>query len=220
MSPFNSGINADDEIVRRKSMRKITRFLLAALLGLTLPFGLLQADVGKIAEKCDECHGEGGNSTDGEVPNIAGMSAIYLGDTLTAYVEGDRKGVKYTPDGGEESDMEEVAAKLSEGDISAIAEHYAAKTFKVHVQDVDADMAKKGRKIFDKNCDKCHGDGGSVADDDAGLLLGQWKPYLEKQFRLFEDGTRAMTKKMKKKFDKLSDQDKAEILEYLAGGKL
>ncbi|MEJ2453243.1 MAG: c-type cytochrome [Candidatus Thiodiazotropha sp.] len=201
-------------------MKIVIRLSLATCFVFALPLGLVQADVGAIAEKCEKCHGDGGNSTDGEVPSIAGMSTIYLDDTLNAYVDGDRKGVKYTPEGGEESDMEEVANKLSADDITAIAEYYAGKTFKVQAQDVDSGMAAEGRKIFDKNCDKCHDEGGSVADDDAGLLLGQWKPYLEKQFSLFADGTRIMTKKMKKKFNKLSDDDKAKIIEYLAGGKL
>jgi cytochrome subunit of sulfide dehydrogenase len=200
-------------------MNKISTLSIATLFGFALPLGLAQADVDSIAKKCNECHGENGNSTDGEVPNIAGMSAIYLSDTLTAYVEGDRKGVKYKPEGGEESDMEEVAAKLSEDDIKAIAEYYAGKPFKMHEQSVDSAMAAAGRKTFEKKCEKCHDEGGTVPDDDAGLLLGQWKPYLKKQFDLFDEGTRIMPKKMKKKFKKLSDEDKANILEYLASGK-
>ncbi len=200
-------------------MKMITSLTCAALLGLTLPAGALLADVQSLADKCDKCHGADGNSEDGKVPSIAGMSAIYISDTLNAYVSGDRQGVKYKPREGDESDMEEVASKLSEDDIGAISEHYAGKTFQVQAQKVDAAMAAKGKKTFDKSCDKCHEDGGSVADDDAGLLLGQWKPYLEEQFQLFADGSRTMGKKMKKKFNALSDEEKANILEFLAGGK-
>lgn len=200
-------------------MKKMTMLSFAALICLALPFGIAQADVQAMADKCDNCHGKDGNSEDGKVPNIAGMSAVYISDTLNAYIDGDRKGVKYKPKDGEESDMEEVAGKLSEDDISAISDHYAGKTFKVHEQEFDAAMAAKGKKTFDKNCDKCHSEGGTVADDDAGILMGQWKPYMKEQFTLFDDGTRIMTKKMRKKFEKLDDEEKANILEYLASGK-
>lgn len=200
-------------------MNKMTVLSFAALISLAMPFGIAQADVQAMADKCDNCHGKGGNSDDGKVPNIAGMSVTYLTDTLNAYIAGDRKGVKYKPKDGDESDMEEVAKKLSEEDIEALVNHYAGMKFTVHVQEVDAGKAAKGKKKFDKDCEKCHSEFGTVADDDAGILLGQWKPYLEEQFTLFTDGTRTMSKKMKKKFEKLDDEDKAEIIEFLAGGK-
>jgi len=200
-------------------MKKMTALSLAGLVGLALHFGIAQADVQALADKCDNCHGKDGNSDDVKVPNIAGMSAVYISDTLKAYVSGDRIGVKYKPKDGEESDMEKVAGKLSDEEINDISDHYAAKTFNVHVQEVDAAMAAKGKKKFDKQCDKCHSEGGTVADDDAGILMGQWKHYLKEQFTLFDDGTRLMTKKMRKKFEKLDDEEKANILEYLASGK-
>jgi cytochrome subunit of sulfide dehydrogenase len=200
-------------------MKKFTVLSFGALISLALPLGIAQADVQAMADKCENCHGKGGNSDDGKVPNIAGMSAIYLTDTLNAYVAGDRKGVKYKPKDGDESDMEEVAKKLSEADIDALAKHYAGQEFIPHIQEVDAAKAALGKKKFDKNCEKCHSEFGSVADDDAGILLGQWKPYLKEQFDLFSDGSRTMSKKMKKKFEKLDDEEKASIIEFLASGK-
>jgi sulfide dehydrogenase cytochrome subunit len=200
-------------------MKKMSLLPLVAIMTFATPFHSALADVQALADKCDACHGEGGNSEDEKVPNIAGMSTVFLGDTLSAYASGDRKGVKYKPKDGEESDMNEIAEKLSEEEISAIAEYYAGKKFAMHVQEVDAELADKGKKKFDKECDKCHSEGGTVADDDASLLLGQWKHYLKEQFSMFGDGSRTMPKKMQKKFDKLDDDDKASILEYLAGGK-
>jgi len=200
-------------------MKKPNLLPLAALVIFATPFHGAMADVQTLADQCDACHGQGGNSEDEKVPNIAGMSAVFLSDTLTAYASGDRKGVKYRPRDGEESDMNEVAKKLSEEDITAISTHYAGKTFAVHMQEVDAELAAKGRKKFDKACDKCHSEGGTVADDDASLLMGQWKHYLKEQFAMFKDGSRIMPKKMKKKFSKLDDDEIASILEYLASGK-
>jgi len=147
------------------------------------------------------------------------MSATFLSDTLTAYASDERKGVKYKPKDGDESDMNAVAKELSEEDIARISEHYASNEFAPHIQEVDVDLAAKGRKKFDKDCSKCHSEGGTVADDDASILMGQWKHYLEEQFGMFGDGSRIMPKKMKKKFDKLQEDDIAGIVEYLAGGR-
>ena len=83
---------------------------------------------------------------------------------------------------------------------------------------MDAALAAKGKSAFDDSCDKCHSEGGSVAGDDAGLIAGQGKPYLEAQFKQFDDGSRSMPKKMKKKYEALSGEDKAAIIEFLAGG--
>jgi cytochrome subunit of sulfide dehydrogenase len=214
--PLLNGIGQNQGRVK---MKKMTALSFAALIGIALPFGIAQADTKALADKCDNCHGKDGNSEDAKVPNIAGMSAVYISDTLKAYLSGDRIGVKYKPKNGEESDMEKVANKLSDDEINDISDYYAGKTFQVHAQEFDAAMAAKGKKKFDKECDKCHSEGGTVADDDAGILMGQWKPYLQEQFKLFGDGTRLMTKKMRKKFEKLNDEEKADILEYLASGK-
>ena len=200
-------------------MKRIALLSFAVLVSFWLPFSSSQADVQVLADKCEQCHGKDGNSNDGKVPNIAGMSVIYLTDTLNAYLSGDRKGVKYTPKEGDESDMEEVTKQLSAEDIDTLAKHYASKHFVVHVQEVDAAMAARGKKLFKKKCEKCHSESGSEADDDAGILLGQWRPYIKKQFTLFSDGTRIIPKKMKKKFAKLNHEEKADIIEFLASGQ-
>lgn len=170
-------------------------------------------------DECDNCHGKDGISEDGKVPTIAGMSAQYIIDTFTGYLSGDRPAIKYKPSSGDETDMAEVARKLSEKDIQKLADFYAGKPFKVSEQPFNADMAAKGKEVFDKQCEKCHTEGGAVAADDAGILLGQWKPYLVEQFELYSSGDRVMSKKMKKKYEKVSEEDIANMIEFLASGK-
>jgi len=192
---------------------------MVCLLGAAVSFGSAQAGTDELVKNCETCHGAGGNGDDLKVPNIAGMSEVYLNDTMTAYKSGDRPaGSKYKPKDGEESDMAMVAKKLSEGDIEAVAAHFAGQTFRPHAQQVDAALAAKGKAAFDEGCEKCHSEGGSVAADDAGVIAGQGKPYLEEQFKMYDDGLRPMPKKMKKKFEALSGDDKAAIIEFLAGG--
>jgi sulfide dehydrogenase cytochrome subunit len=199
-------------------MKKTIVLSLAGLISVAVPFATLQAGSDDMAAKCDNCHGKDGRSEDAKVPSIGGMSENYLHDTMMAYQSGDRPGVKYKPKSGDESDMNAVAKKLSESDISELAHHYADESFVPHPQSVDAAQAAKGKKVFDKHCEKCHSEGGSVADDDAGILAGQWKPYLEEQFKMFAEGARPMPKKMEKKFKKVDEGELAAIVEFLAGG--
>jgi sulfide dehydrogenase cytochrome subunit len=199
-------------------MKKTIVLSLAGLMSVAVPFATLQAGSDDLADKCDACHGKDGGSEDSKVPSIGGMSEYYLHDTMMAYRSGDRPGVKYKPKSGEETDMNAVAKKLSEGDINALASHYADESFVPHPQSVDAAQAAKGKKVFEKYCEKCHSEGGSVADDDAGILAGQWKPYLEEQFKMFNEGTRPMPRKMEKKLKKVDEGDQAAIVEFLAGG--
>jgi len=195
------------------------------LILVSLSFGLLgalpvsvMADGAAIAkDKCADCHGNDGNSSDEKVPSIAGFSIDAIIDTMDTYKSGDRKGDKYTPEGGSETDMGEITKDLSDEDIDALADYYSTQEFKPQKQTVDAKLAKKGAKVHKKSCEKCHSDGGSNADDDAAILAGQWMAYTKKEFEKFSSGDRSMPKKMKKKFKKLSDDDKDALIHYYAG---
>lgn len=73
--------------------------------------------------------------------------------------------------------MQTVAEKLSENDI----EFYSSKTFKPLKQKFDPSLVKKGKGKHRKMCEKCHTEGGIKADDDATILAGQGRSYLEAQ---------------------------------------
>jgi sulfide dehydrogenase cytochrome subunit len=187
------------------------------LLALGLSSATFAGDVAKLAHECDECHGKNGNSEHPEVPNIAGFSVTYLHDTLMDYKSGERPGVKFKEEDGEEKDMNEETKDLSEEDINALAEHYAKQTFKSHAgeQKTDPKLVAKGEKLFKRSCKKCHADYGTDPEDDAGILGGQWMTYLEHQFKMFHDGDREMPKKMRKKFKKLDEADYQAIIHAL-----
>ena len=192
-------------------MKKTPGFVLlacSALFGLSLASGARAADIAKLTESCANCHGKEGASTESEVPIIGGVSAEYLKLSLVSYSKkewpcpeteikaGDKKGTK--------TDMCKVAKELSDGDIKELAQYYAGKKFVRAKQKFDPALAKKGKDIHEANCEKCHSNGGSVAGDDAGILAGQWMPYLEETFKQYNSGKRPMTeKKMKPKMEKL-----------------
>lgn len=178
------------------------------------------ADIGALAASCDDCHGKDGASTEPKIPTIGGMSATYITDSLAVYQDESRPcaDVKY-PAGkkkGETANMCDLSAELGKGEDELIAEHYAAKPFVPAKQAFDAELAKRGKGIHELQCKKCHEDGGSSPDDDAGILAGQWMPYLESQFAEYTSGKRPMAKKMEPKIEKLTADDIKALIHYYA----
>ena len=179
------------------------------------------ADLMKNVAECDACHGEGGISLDSDVPTIAGISALVLEEYMFQYVDAARpcRESKYRNGDADRppTDMCAVAKALSEAEVTAIAEYYADKNFVAAAQDFDAALAAEGAKIHKRGCEKCHTDGGSYKDDDAGRLAGQWKPYLEEVFADYASGKREMLEeKMRKKIEELDPKSVSALLDYYA----
>ena len=199
----------------------LARFLLALSMGplwsVVTPFGVSASE---LAESCNHCHGDNGISTEPKVPIIAGMSELFISDTIAIYKDRDRPCVESEylagPDKGSKTDMCRIADKLGDEDIKAVAKHYAGLSFVRVKQEFDAGKAAQGEKVHNSSCKKCHEEGGSVAEDDAGFLGGQWTPYLRQVFEHYAAGERAMPKKMKPKFEELSAEDVDALLNYYA----
>ncbi|MBS4097651.1 MAG: c-type cytochrome [Sulfuricella sp.] len=192
------------------------------LFGLTVAGGAW-ADAGKLADSCVSCHGKDGANTEADVPNIGGYSAEYFSGAMKAYkgkerpcVEskirsGDKKGTK--------TDMCAIVKDMSEADIKALAQHFSEKKFVRTAQKFDAALAKKGKDVHDKSCEKCHSEGGTLASDDAGMLAGQKMAYLKEQTEFFLGGKRTMPKKMKPKLEGLDKAEVEAVLNYYASVK-
>ncbi len=146
---------------------------------------------------CAGCHGTGGVSVGPASPSLAGISAEYFTDTMNEYKEGSRPATIMT----------RIAKGYTEEETKLMAGYFAKLKFVPAVQSSDAKLAKKGAKLHDKYCEKCHADGGTSADDDAGILKGQWSPYLRYSMEDFISGKREMTKKMKKKVKKMQKKE-------------
>ncbi len=169
----------------------------------------------ELVNGCNKCHGKDGNSHEDEIPNIAHASAIYLHDALMAFKNGERKGDEYKNADGKVTDMNKITADITEEQITKLAEYYSAKPFIPHSQNANMAMADEGAKLFNKKCEKCHSDGGTNPEDDAGIIAGQPKGYLVKQFAHFDAGEREIPRKMAKKFKKLMPEQKQKIIEFL-----
>jgi len=193
-----------------------------ALLGLIVSVSA-SADIGAVLETCASCHGKDGASKESEVPIIGGYSAKYLADSLANYKNKARPcpEVKYNagPQKGQSGDMCSIAGKLTDADVTAVADYLSKKPFVRAAQTVDAAKVARGKQLHDTNCMKCHEDGGSSPDDDAGILAGQWMPYIRHSFEEFSSGKRPMPKKMKPKFDELTKDDVDALVNYFGSFK-
>jgi sulfide dehydrogenase cytochrome subunit len=173
--------------------------------------GAAMADVDSIAKTCNGCHG-----ADSSMPTIAGLSEFYHSDQLFFYRDEERPCADAKSAGGDTTNMCAVAADLSDDDIEAIAAHYAAMPFTAAKQEFDAGLAAAGQSIHGRDCEVCHTEGGSSADDDSSILAGQPMAYLKMTFGQYRAGEREQPDPMKKKIDTLSDDDVKALLHYYA----
>ena len=171
-------------------------------------------------QACADCHGKDGASTESDVPIIGGLSEAYLNDAMSAYRDSKRPCAESAWRAGDKkrpkTDMCKIAAKLSADETAAIAKDLAADPFVRAKQKFDPAKAATGKKVHDAACEKCHSEGGALADDDAGILAGQWMPYLKETFAQYSSGARPQPEKMKVKFNALKPDELEALLHYYA----
>ncbi len=212
--------------------QKSTGIILLAgtgLFGLTLASGVLaddmadmadMTDVNKLVDTCSQCHERDGASNDPNMPIIGGYSEPYIISSMRAYKNEVRScpEIEYISQDKkvEMTDMCRISKDLSEEDIAQLAKYYASKKFRRANQDFNLELARKGQLIHERDCEKCHDEAGSLASDDAGILAGQWTPYLKQQFFAFYAEKRLLDKKMKPKFNKLDKTEIEALLNFYA----
>jgi len=186
-----------------------TKFIVTTALGLGLAVSLsigAQADEPKtmsgasaemLSNTCAGCHGANGASNGPATPSIGGLSKEYFIEVMEGFKTAE------TPS----TIMTRIAKGYSSEEIKAMAGYFAAKKFTKAKQKFDAAQVKKGKKLHDKYCEKCHAENGQLSEDDSGILAGQWTPYLSATMADYVDGKREMTKKMKKKVNKLMEKE-------------
>ena len=166
---------------------------------------------------CADCHGETGNSEQdkkGVVPKIAGFSAILLFDSLDQFKHKDRQSLPYQLKDKPETSMNKVTEKLTNADTELIAHYYSKQVFKAKKLEKLSAGENRGKQLHIDLCDDCHGKLGTSPEDDAPLLLGQKKKYLQRQFNELSEYKRYMPRRMKRKFKKLTEEDKQALIEF------
>ena len=163
---------------------------------LTLPALAATPSASMLANTCAGCHGTNGSSVGPASPTIAGISREYFIETMNAYRSGERPSTIMT----------RIAKGYTDEEIKLMAGFFSRQPFVRQSQKFDAAKAGTGQKLHKKYCEKCHEKGGRSSEDDAGILAGQWAPYLLYTMEDFTSGNRTMEKKMQKKMDELQKQ--------------
>ncbi len=158
-----------------------------------------------LSNTCFGCHGPNGNSVGPAIPSIAGMAETYLVDVMNQYKEGARGSTIMT----------RIAKGYSAEEIESMSAWFASQKYAPATQMADAGKAKAGAKLHDKYCDKCHSEAGTLADDEAGFLAGQWTPYLKASLTDVMAGTRDVPKKMTKALDKAKKKGGDDAIDQL-----
>ena len=193
--------------------KRLQGILIASSVVLAGPVFAATPSASMLGNTCAGCHGTNGNSIGPATPTIAGISSEYFIEAMEEYKSGERPSTI----------MGRIAKGYTEEEIKRMAGFFAKKKMARLPQQVDAKMAKKGMKLHEKFCEKCHEDGGRSTEDDAGILAGQWMPYLHYTMHDFTSGKREMSKKMKKKVEQLQRKggDKAidALIQYYGSQK-
>ncbi len=177
------------------------------------PALMMGASASMISDTCFGCHGTEGASAGPAIPTISGLSKEYFVELMEGFKSGDIPSTI----------MDRIAKGYTPEEFKMMADFYGDKPFVKATQKFDKKLAKKGAKLHDKYCEKCHSEGGQSAEDDSGVLAGQWTPYLKWTLADYNAGHREMTKKMKKKMKKLvkkeGDPGLTALLNYYASQK-
>lgn len=161
-----------------------------------------------LSNTCAGCHGTNGSSVGPSMPVIAGHPKEYLYETMQKFKTGERPS----------SIMGRLVKAYSDDELKMIADFFANQPFVRRKQEVDQAKVAMGKQIHDQRCKKCHIDNGHDAED-AGILAGQWKEYLQISLSEFRSGKRPMPRKMAEKIDgddKLTPEQVEAIIHFYA----
>lgn len=200
-------------------MKRLISIAISLTLGL-FASAAMAGDLDSIVADCNGCHGDNGVSQWTDVPTIAGVPEFVHSDALylfrdearpcseSQYKQGDTSKAATT--------MCAVTADLSDEQIDEIAAYYAGLPFVAAKQDFDAALAEAGKGVHEAQCDRCHSEGGSNPEDEAGILAGNLMGYLEAQLAAYRAGEREQPAKMEEKVNALSDDDVKALVNYYA----
>lgn len=162
----------------------------------------------KAAAFCANCHGEGGNSSKPEVPNLAGQNSQYLLEQVRQFADGRRRNIF----------MEGLVRALSTDEKVGIALFYGAQEV-IPRTPADAALAAKGKTYYNRVCFACHGEDGRGSDKYA-RIAGQQPLYLATTLRRYRDGSATrMNPVMAANTKQMTDADLQALVAYVSSMK-
>lgn len=121
---------------------------------------------GKLATFCANCHGDNGNSTHDDTPNLAGQNTRYLLVQMQKFADGRRR----------YQFMEGLIKAMSAEERMNIVMYYARQPVTTHAPS-DAALVAAGKAYYNRVCFRCHGLDGKGSETYA-RLAGQQMPYV------------------------------------------
>jgi cytochrome c553 len=189
---------------------------IAILLLCFSPLALSQGDPAAGKQKsivCSKCHGVDGNSSDHNIPKLAGQLEIYIITATTEFREGIR----------EDPSMSNIISVINnDQDLEDIAAYFSLQP-QMRGQQTNQQAAAEGEKLFtSERCNYCHGDEGKryapFKENIAPVIGGQHKVYLVKAMHDIAAGKRPgdVYDLMPRLLNNMSDQQIEAIAEYLS----
>lgn len=125
---------------------------------------------------CTNCHGEGGLSQRGDVPNLAAQHPSYLLEQIRKFGSGERK----------DAFMQGLIKVLSDEERVQIALYYASIAVKPSA--ADAALLPRGKELFVHLCVRCHGQN-AHGNELFPRIAGQKQAYLQSSITRYRDTT-------------------------------
>ena len=177
---------------------------------------LLASDIVSLVHLCESCHGKDGNSTQPDVPIIAGFSYEGFLNTIDVFRANERIALAYHKPGEPETVMNVIAQSLSDEDVEALADYFSKRPFRPAKQAADKELASRGEILHKQKCERCHRNNGAEPVEDAAILAGQWTPYLRRQFVNIKSGKRMVPRTMLRRVRDLPEEDIEALLNFYA----
>lgn len=163
----------------------------------------------KVASFCANCHGDGGNSVQTEVPNLAGQNESYLMDQLRGYIDGHRPTTDF---------KRRLIKFLTVNEKVSLVAFYARQEV-ITKAPADPAVAARGKALYKRNCADCHENDGKgseeysrVAGQQTGYMTAALKSYRDKPVPRYSKDMVASVKDMK-------EADISAMVVYIASMK-
>lgn len=163
-------------------LRPTARAILAALALLAAgPAAAQTMTLAQRIEQCGTCHGRDGNSTTELIPSLAAQPEFFLLNQLVLFREGVRA---IEP-------MVSLVKSLSDDELTALAQHYAALPAARTAETPDAGKVKAGEALAETlRCASCHLPSLS-GQEQMPRLAGQRIDYMIVQLKAYRDSQRS-----------------------------
>lgn len=162
----------------------------------------------KVANFCANCHGEGGNSSNPDTPNLAGQNTSYLLEQLRQFADGRRRNLF----------MEGMIRALSPDEKVGVVLHYSHQEVVVKPTN-NAALAAKGQEYYKKICFRCHGDQGR-GNEKIARIAGQQPGYLALTLKRYRDGSGVRADPLMAENTRgMSDADISAVVAYVSSMK-